>query len=126
MWCHICVHLHLRLYSIAAVQVLTSNDKSRAVNTSELLAQLLNVAVTCDGKCSSFFYGNNVMFTLCLVFTTEHRQQLSSIMDVHHPFVSHSPTSSTSGHSSRHEPGTPDRPHSQGGRVACPGERRVW
>jgi len=82
----------------AAVQVLTSNDKNRAVNTSELLAQLLNVAVTCD------------------VFTTEHRQKLSSIMDVHQPFVSHSPTSSTSGHSSRHEPGTPDHPHSQGGR----------
>ncbi len=34
----------------AAVQVLTSNDKKRIMNTSELLAQLLNVAVTCDGE----------------------------------------------------------------------------
>ena len=33
----------------AAIQALTSNDKRHVVNTSELLAQLLNVAVTCDG-----------------------------------------------------------------------------
>jgi hypothetical protein len=34
----------------AAIQALTSNNKTRAVNTSELLAQLLNVAITCDGE----------------------------------------------------------------------------
>ena len=33
----------------AAIQALTSNDKRHIVNTAELLAQLLNVAVTCDG-----------------------------------------------------------------------------
>ncbi|KAI9508073.1 hypothetical protein F5148DRAFT_1199371 [Russula earlei] len=75
----------------AAVQVLTSNDMKRTMNTSELLAQLLNVAVTCD------------------VFTAEHRQQLSGIMDVHQPFVSHSPTSSISRHSSRHHEQAPQR-----------------
>ncbi|KAI0284619.1 hypothetical protein BGY98DRAFT_947819 [Russula aff. rugulosa BPL654] len=84
----------------AAIQVLTSNDKRRAVNTSELLAQLLNIALTCN------------------VFTIEHRRQLSNVADIHQPFVSHSPMSSISGHSSRHESGTPDLVLSQGSRVA--------
>ncbi|KAN0111786.1 hypothetical protein V8E52_008166 [Russula decolorans] len=83
----------------AAIQVLTSNDKRRAVNTSELLAQLLNVALTCN------------------VFTIEHRRQLSNVADIHQPFISHSPISSISGHSSRHESGTPDLVLSQGSRV---------
>ena len=38
------------IYPTAAIQVLTSNDKKRVMNTSELLTQLLNVAVTCDGE----------------------------------------------------------------------------
>ncbi len=41
---------HLRLCPTAAIRVLTSDDKRRSVNASELLAQLLNVAVTCNGK----------------------------------------------------------------------------
>jgi hypothetical protein len=52
------------------------------------------------------------------VFTAEHRRKLSNIMDAHHPFFSHSPTSSVSGHSSRREPGTPDPMYGQAGRVA--------
>jgi len=46
-------------------------------------------------------------------------------MDAHHPFFSHSPTSSVSGHSSRREPGTPDPMHGQGGRVASQMPSRV-
>ncbi|KAH9983130.1 hypothetical protein BJV74DRAFT_887018 [Russula compacta] len=84
----------------AATQVLASNDKRGGVDTSELLAQILNVAVTCD------------------VFTAEHRRKLSNIMDVQQPFFPHSPTSSISGHSSRQEPGTPDPVRLQGGQVA--------
>jgi hypothetical protein len=72
-----------------------------------------------------FFRESNRILTILLVFTAEHRQKLSSIMDVHQPFVSHSPTSSTSGHSSHHEPGTPDRPHSQGGGVTSQRLSRV-
>ncbi|KAI0249726.1 hypothetical protein BJV78DRAFT_1129157 [Lactifluus subvellereus] len=74
----------------AAIQVLTSNDKKRSVNTSELLTQLLNVAFTCD------------------VFTAEQRRKLSNTVDIHQPFFLHSPSSSISGHSSHQEPGTPD------------------
>jgi hypothetical protein len=59
------------------------------------------------------------------VFTAEHRRNLSNIMDAHHPFFSHSPTSSVSGHSSRREPGTPDPMHGQGGRVASQMPSRV-
>jgi hypothetical protein len=50
------------------------------------------------------------------VFTAEHRRKLSNVIDV--PFISHSPTSSISGHSSRHDSGTPDLVHIQGSRVA--------
>jgi len=91
----------------AAIQVLTSNDKTRAVNASELLAQLLNVAATCD------------------VFTAEHRRKLFNVMDVHQPFFSHSPASSVSGHSSRREPGTPDPVFSQSSRMASQRSSRV-
>jgi hypothetical protein len=52
------------------------------------------------------------------VFTIEHRRQLSNVADIHQPFVSHSPTSSINGHSSRHDSGTPDLVLSQGSRVA--------
>jgi hypothetical protein len=52
------------------------------------------------------------------VFTIEHRRQLSNVVDPHQPFVSHSPMSSISGHSSRHGSGTPDLVLSQGSRVA--------
>jgi hypothetical protein len=58
------------------------------------------------------------IITPFLVFTIEHRRQLSNVADVHQPFVSHSPISSISGHSSRHESGTPDLVLSQGSRVA--------
>ncbi|KAH8993638.1 hypothetical protein EDB86DRAFT_3064839 [Lactarius hatsudake] len=91
----------------AAIQVLTSNDKKRVMNTSELLAQLLNVAVACD------------------VFTTEQRRKLSNIVAGYQPFFSHSPSSSTSGHSSHQEPGTPDHVLGQSVRVTSLGPSRV-
>ena len=50
---HICSYvpsLFAIIYFTAAIQVLTSNDKKRVMNTSELLTQLLNVTVTCDGE----------------------------------------------------------------------------
>ena len=50
---HICSFvpsLFAIIYFTAAIQVLTSNDKKRVMNTSELLTQLLNVTVTCDGE----------------------------------------------------------------------------
>lgn len=90
-----------------AIQVLTSNDKKRVMNTSELLAQLLNVAVACD------------------VFTTEQRRKLSNIVAGYQPFFSHSPSSSTSGHSSHQEPGTPDHVLGQSVRVTSLGPSRV-
>ena len=43
---------------------------------------------------------------------------MSNVIDIHQPFVSDSPTSSISGHSSRHDPGTPELMHTQGSRVA--------
>jgi hypothetical protein len=86
------------------------------VNTSELLAQLLNVAVTCNGK--RHFVMHDFNHHTFLVFTVEHRRQLSNVADIHHPVVSHSPTSSISGHSSRHSTGTPDLVLSQSSRVA--------
>ncbi len=58
------------------------------------------------------------IITPFLVFTVEHRRQLSNVADIHHPVVSHSPTSSISGHSSHHSTGTPDLVLSQGSRVA--------
>ena len=51
------MHIHLSvpfafttLHPTAAIQILTSHDKKRVMNTSELLGQLLNVTVTCDGE----------------------------------------------------------------------------
>jgi hypothetical protein len=90
-----------------AIQVLTSNDKKRVMNTSELLGQLLNVTVACD------------------LFTTEQRRKLSNIVASHQPFFSHSPSSSTSGHSSHQEPGTPDHVLGQVARVTSLGPSRV-
>jgi hypothetical protein len=48
---HICLFIPFAftiIHPTAAIQVLTSNDKKRVMNTSELLGQLLNVTVTCD------------------------------------------------------------------------------
>jgi hypothetical protein len=48
---HICLFVLFAftiLHPTAAIQVLTSNDKKRVMNTSELLGQLLNVTVACD------------------------------------------------------------------------------
>ncbi|KAI9459194.1 hypothetical protein BJY52DRAFT_1266922 [Lactarius psammicola] len=107
---HICLFVPFSftiVYPTAAIQVLTSNDKKRVMNTSELLAQLLNVTVTCD------------------VFTTEQRRKLSNIVAGHQPFFSHSPSSSTSGHSSHQEPGTPDYVLGQSVRVTSLGPSRV-
>jgi hypothetical protein len=59
-----------------------------------------------------------IIITLFPVFTIEHRRQLSNVADIHQPFVSHSPISSISGHSSRHGSGTPDLVLGQGSRVA--------
>ncbi|KAI0305310.1 hypothetical protein B0F90DRAFT_1703371 [Multifurca ochricompacta] len=89
----------------AAIQVLTSSDRKRAMNTPELLAQLLKVAVTCD------------------VFTVEQRRKFSNFVDIHQPFFSHSPSSSISGHSFRQEPGTPEPMLSQGVLVASQSQR---
>jgi hypothetical protein len=87
------------------------------VNTTELLAQLLNVALTCNGR-RLFSKALTSMITLFPVFTIEHRRHLSNVADIHQPFVSHSPISSISGHSSRHESGTPDLVLSQGSQAA--------
>jgi hypothetical protein len=108
----------------AAIQVLTSNDKTRAVNASELLAQLLNVAATCDGEYPVLWRGQPNL-SLSSVFTAEHRRKLSNVMDVQHPFFSHSPASSVSGHSSRREPGTPDPVFGQSSRMASQRPSRV-
>lgn len=94
------------------------------MNTFELLAQLLNVAVTCDGEHPVCRKADLNLIPLS-VFTAEHRRKLSNIMDAHYPFFSHSPTSSVSGHSSRREPSTPDPMQSQGGRVASQRPARV-
>ena len=66
----------------------------------------------------SFFEALTSIFTPFPVFTIEHRRQLSNVAEVHQPFVSHSPMSSISGHSSRQESGTPDLVLGQGSRAA--------
>lgn len=50
---HICLFVPLAftiVHPTAAIQILTSHDKKRVMNTFELLGQLLNVTVTCDGE----------------------------------------------------------------------------
>ena len=123
MWGDTCVQ-PFTIIPTAAIQALASNDKKRVMNTSELLAQLLNLAVTCDGEHPVLWKGQSKSSHL-LVFTAEHRRKLSNVIDAHQPFFSHSPTSSVSGHSSRREPGTPDPVPSQSSRMASQRPSRV-
>ena len=68
---------------------------------------------------------DQLLTTPVSVFTTEHRRKLSNIVAGHQPFFSHSPSSSTSGHSSHQEPGTPDLALGQSARVTSLGPSRV-
>ncbi|KAI0264752.1 hypothetical protein BC834DRAFT_882434 [Gloeopeniophorella convolvens] len=91
----------------AAIQSLASNDKKRVTYGPELLGQLLSVAITCDA------------------FTTEQRQKISNLVNVHQPFLAHSPSSSISGQSSYHEPSTPDPTLGQGVKVMTQRPSRI-